>query len=455
MARDTIVAISTPPGEGALAVIRCTGPSALSIVQELGRWDSPPEERRAIVRRLYEGDQLLDEAVVVVFYGPRSFSGEDTVEVSCHGGRITPQRVLDAFLARGARPAEAGEFTRRALENGRLDLVQAEAIADVIHAESVEAQRLAQEHLSGRLSTALTSIREQLFELVVLVEAAIDFSLEEHVYTITAQEIAAKVVPVQEEIQALLATYDDGRLRQEGIRLAIVGPPNAGKSSLLNVLLGEERAIVTDIAGTTRDYIEESCAIRGVHFRLVDTAGIRATQDVVESIGVERSLQIAKSADVVLVVGDVTKPQELAPMLDDWSGQVHGVLWNKSDLLHEQVLPDLVDVSLPSSPPQLLSSVRAVDQLPALEGLLLTLAERAGYRSSGGSVLISRARHRDALLEADELLENSVNAAFMGLDHSFIALDLRAAMDAIAALTGAITSDDILNTIFAGFCIGK
>lgn len=455
MARDTIAAISTAPGEGALVVIRVSGPNAVKVLQDLARMDSTPEDRKAYVRRLYEGEELLDEVVFVTFFGPRSFTGEDTVEISCHGGRITPQRVLDAILARGVRTAEAGEFTRRALENGRLDLVQAEAIADIIHAESVEAQKLAQEHLSGRLSDALMSIREKLFELVVLVEAAIDFSLEEHVYTISPQEIAGRVAPIQEEIHALLATYDDGRLRHEGIRLAIVGPPNAGKSSLLNLLLGEERAIVTDIAGTTRDYIEESCMIRGVLFRLVDTAGLRATDDVVEAIGVERSRKMADAADVVLMVGDATNPEELAPVVDDFQHRIFGVLWNKADLVSAPPTPEFIAVEGPNAPPVVLASVKQNANVDGIEGLLLELASRAGYRTSGGSVLISRARHRDTLVEADTLLENAVNAAYLGLDHTFIALDLRAAMDSVASLTGAITSDDILNKIFAGFCIGK
>lgn len=455
MARDTIAALSTAPGVGALVVIRCTGPRALEVLCDLGRWETPPEARRATLRSLHDGDDLLDEAIVLVFRGPNSFTGEDTFELMCHGGKITPQRVLDAIFARGVRPAEAGEFTRRALENGCLDLVQAEAIVDVIHAESVEAQKLGQEHLSGKLSTALMSIRMQLFELVVLVEAAIDFSLEEHVYTISPQEIAERAAPIQDEIARLLATYDDGRLRQEGVRLAIVGPPNAGKSSLLNHLLREERAIVTEIAGTTRDYLEESCAVRGIHFRLVDTAGIRATDDVVEAIGVERSKKMADQADVVLLVGDLSKPSELEPLLETYQGRVLGVLWNKADLVGGASASIPAGLHVPHDVRSIVASVRDGLGVEAIDALLVELAERAGYGSASGSVLISRARHRDTLLEADRLLEVAVNAGFMGLDHSFIAMDLRASMDAVASLTGAITSDDILNQIFDGFCIGK
>lgn len=447
MARETIVALSTPPGEGALGVIRCTGPRAVEMLRALAVFPQPPEDRRAYLRQLrYEGE-LLDQAVVVVFYGPQSFTGEDTVELSCHGGRVTLQRVLDAMLAAGARPAEAGEFSRRALENGRLDLVQVEAIADIIHAESVEAQKLAQAQLEGRLSMALGQIREPLFELVVLVEAAIDFALEEHVYTISAEEISERAAPIIENIDALLSTYDDGRLRHEGVRLAIVGPPNAGKSSLLNHLLGEERAIVTDIEGTTRDFIEESALIRGVHFRLIDTAGLRQTEDQVEALGVARARKLAQEADVVLVVGDASKPEQLGPILEELAGRSYGVLWNKVDLSDAPPAPGGVasaEVSL-----------RTGASLDALGELLLELAGSAGYYSAKGSVLITRARHKNTLEDAREKLVVAVDAGFQGLDHSFIALDLRASLDAIATMTGAITSDDILNTIFAGFCVGK
>lgn len=447
MARDTIVALSTPPGEGALGVIRCTGPRAVEILCQLAVFTQPPEDRKAYVRPLRQDGEILDEAVVVVFYGPRSFTGEDTVELSCHGGRITLQRVLDALLAAGARPAEAGEFSRRALENGRLDLVQVEAIADIIHAESVEAQKLAQSHLAGRLSAELQAIRDPLFELVVLVEAAIDFALEEHVYTISPEEIRDRATPIRSAIESLLATYDDGRLRHEGIKLAIVGPPNAGKSSLLNHLLAEERAIVTDIEGTTRDYIEESCLIRGVHFRLVDTAGLRDTTDRVEALGVEHARRFAQSADVVLVVGDASKPEQLTPIFDELSDRQFGVLWNKTDLV-SSLLPTHGVATR-----QL--SLQTGEGVEELESLLLELAAEAGYYRSKGSVLITRARHKDTLESALEYLDASVEAAFAGLDHSFIALDLRSSLDAIATMTGAITSDDILNTIFAGFCVGK
>lgn len=447
MSRDTIVALSTPPGEGALGVIRLSGSRAVAILQELAAFADAPQDRHAYLRRLRDNEDVLDQAVVVVFYGPHSFTGEDTVEISCHGGKITIQRVLDAITARGARLAEAGEFSRRALENNRLDLVQVEAIADVIHAQSVEAQRLAQQHLDGRLSASLREIREPLFELVALVEAAIDFSTEEHVYTISPEDIATKAAPLMDALDALLSTYDDGRMRSDGVRLAIVGPPNAGKSSLLNHLLDHERAIVTDIEGTTRDYIEESCQVGGIHFRLIDTAGIRETEDRVESIGVEQSRKLAQDADVVLLVGDASKPHQVHDLFEELSVRNVGVLWNKSDLCATP------QAQLGVASAQL--SLRTGEGIDALEPLLVDLAKHAGYGQSASSALLTRARHKETLSAAKDHLEQALEAADMGLDHTFIALDLRAALDAIASMTGAITSDDILNKIFAGFCIGK
>jgi|SRR5690625_1746703 len=447
MSRDTIVALSTPPGEGALGVIRASGPEAVAILRKLAAFENAPRDRHAYLKKLKEDDDVLDQAVVLTFYGPNSFTGEDTVEISCHGGRITLQRVLDAWIAHGARLAEPGEFSRRALENNRLDLVQVEAIADVIHAESIEAQRLAQRHLEGKLSQSLAAIREPLFQLVALVEAAIDFSTEEHVYTITPEEIHAQAAPICDAVDTLLRTYDDGRMRAEGVRLAIIGPPNAGKSSLLNHLLAHERAIVTDIEGTTRDYIEESCSIGGIHFRLVDTAGIRHTEDKVEAIGVEQSRRLAESADVVLLVGDASQPHQLDALAKEFSHLAYGVLWNKTDLMHAP-LPahGVASAAL---------SLRTQDNIEALEPLLVGLAERAGYGQSAGSALLTRARHKDTLTAARENLTQALEAADMGLDHTFIALDLRQALDHIASMTGAITSDDILNKIFDGFCIGK
>lgn len=446
--KRTIVAIATPSGEGALGVIRLSGDDALSIARQLAELPDEPESHRVYVRRLVEGDEVLDEAVILYFRAPRSFTGETVIELQCHGGRITLQRVLDACLRAGARLAEAGEFSRRALENGRLDLVQVEAIADVIHAQSESAQRLALQHLAGRLSREIDVLKAKLFELVTLVEAAIDFSLEEDVYTISPEEISEALRPIVSGTITLLGTYDAGRMRNDGIRLAIVGPPNAGKSSLLNHLLGEERALVTDIEGTTRDYLEESCRIGNLDFRLIDTAGIRATDDRVEAMGVERARALAREADVVLVVSDAARPEQEAELVEELDVSSVALLRNKVDLVAE---PPPAHSSFPS----VSVSLKTGSGLESLPGFFAEAAERAGYRVGAGTVLISRARHREALEDALSHLQRAEHAAHAGLDHTFIAQDLRAGLDALGTLTGAITADDILNRIFGDFCIGK
>ena len=467
--RETIAAIATPAGEGAIGVVRISGPRALHVAHALAGVPLDAASHRVHVRTLRHDGDVLDEAVVLTFRGPRSFTGEDVVELQCHGGSITLRRVLDAVLAQpGVHAAEPGAFSRQALLNGRLDLVQVEAIADIIHARSVAAQRLAQQHLAGRLSRDLAVIRERLFRVVTLVEAAIDFALEEDVYSISPAEIAAELAPALDGLRTLLATWDAGRLRHEGVRVAIVGRPNAGKSSLLNHLLGEDRALVTEIEGTTRDYLEEACELAGVRFVLVDTAGIRVTDDRVEALGVERARALAARADVVLLVADARDPAAAAALARELHVAVGGVLWNKRDLVPAAAavdggaataLPSLPDpLSLPPTwrdAPQAHVSLLTGEAVELIPELLTQLADRAGYRHTEETVLLSRARHRDTVAAAVASLERAIGAADAGMDHTFVALDLRAGLQSVASLTGAVTDDDILNAIFSDFCIGK
>lgn len=453
----TIAAIATPSGTGALGVIRISGPESETILAALTPGATLPHPRRAALRTLRDtSGEPLDEALVLHFPAPRSFTGEAVVELHCHGGRITLQRVLDAVLAAGARPADPGAFSRRALHNGRLDLLQVEAIAEMIHASSEAAQRQAVAHLQGRLSAALAPLRESLVALMVSVEAAIDFSLEEHVYSITGAEIAARCAPIAAGLRALLGTWDAGRLLREGVGVAIVGRPNAGKSSLLNHLLGEERALVTAVAGTTRDWIEETLRTGGLAFRLVDTAGLRATEDQVEALGIARARERAAAADVLLAVaeaGDTEAAAELATLAGDrpWA-----LLWNKADLrpapqgqgwCPAACAPPLRTIEL---------SLRTGAGCEALPPTLLALAAAAGLDGAEeGEVLLTRARHREAVAAALAALERGSDAAEAGLEHELIAMDLREALDHVASLTGAVTTDELLARIFDGFCIGK
>lgn len=392
---------------------------------------------------------MLDQALVLPFLAPASFTGEDVVELHCHGGRVTLRRVLDACLAEGAEPAEPGEFSRRAMLNGKLDLVQVEAIADIIHAESEAAQRLAQSHLAGRLSGAIDEAKEALAELVTLVEAAIDFSLEEHVYSISAEAIVERLAAPLATIRALLATYDAGRMQAEGVRVAIVGLPNAGKSTLLNHLLGEERAIVTDVAGTTRDTIEEAITVNGVRYVLVDTAGVRETSDTVEAIGVDRARAAAYVADVLVWVEDASAPPTTLEVLLGRSP--------RQPVVHVRNKADLVGAAgrASASAPHLAVSLTTGFGVEQLEPALVAAAEAAGLAPRSESVLLSRARHRALLEQALASLERAEEAAGSELGHELVALDLRGGLDALGDLTGAVTSDAVLNRIFGDFCIGK
>lgn len=462
MPQPTIAALATPWGAGALAVIRISGPGALSIVRGLGGLPSTEvESHRALLRTLRTPDgDPLDQALVLPFVGPRSFTGEDVVELHCHGGEVTVRRVLDALHRAGARAAEPGEFSRRALLNGKLDVVQVEAIADVVHAESEAAQRLAQAHLAGRLSAEIDRLKAALVELVVLVEAAIDFSLEEHVFTIGPAEIADRLAPVASGVAALLETYDAGRLCRDGVRVAIVGPPNAGKSTLLNRLLRHERAIVTEVPGTTRDTIEESVAVGGVRYHLVDTAGIRDTADRVEQLGVERSRRALEASDVALFVADASAPEpalETLSALSVLGSRPWALVLNKTDLAPAAVLKEsftrLTSLRAPSMVVE--TSLGLTAEVSAIEAALSALATSAGLRPGSESVLLSRARHRDLLEDARGALTAATEAASIGLGHELIATDLRSALHALGSLTGAVTSDDVLAKIFGEFCIGK
>ncbi len=447
--RDTIAAIATALGEAAIGVVRVSGSRAWAIARSLApSLPATPQGHRAWVRRLRHRGVVLDEAVILAFVAPRSFTGEDVVELQCHGGAATLRVVLGAVVELGARVAEPGEMSRRALLNGRLDLVQVEAIADVIHARGEAARLLAQAHLAGSLSGVLAELSEALVSVLMLVEATIDFSSEEHVYALAGEDVAARLDPILAEVGRLLGTWDAGRLRHDGVAVAIAGSPNAGKSSLLNRLLGTDRAIVSEIAGTTRDTVEDSLLIGGIEFRIVDTAGLRETSDRIEALGIERTRAAIARADIVIwVVGTDDGGLDEAASISHHTPV--GILWNKLDVREP-----------PAAPPAWASESLAVsltrgDGCDQLLPWLECLATHAGLRLDEDTQLITRARHREALTDALAALSRAREAAAAGVEPDCYALDLREAVDALGRLTGAVTSDEILNRIFAGFCIGK
>lgn len=472
MQDDTIVAIATPPGVGGVGVIRVSGANAFATVLPLlrrpqGQADLPPSHMLTYAHIIEPGSQeMLDEVLVAFMRAPRTYTREDVVEIQGHGGPLILQRILRAVLAQGVRMANPGEFTLRAFLNGRLDLAQAEAVMDLIGAETEAGHRLALQQLRGRLSEQVQEARRTILSVGARIEASIDFP-EEDVPTPRGDELLPLISEAQRQIDVLLASYQQGKLYRQGLRTAIIGRPNVGKSSLLNTLLRTERAIVTPIAGTTRDTVEEVANLRGIPLHLIDTAGITPTDDPIERIGVERSRAAAESADVVLLVFDGSEHlieqdhsvcHELKAMGFGSQNQLYQpgrpvvVVVNKFDrkqLIEWEVLKDTWPCA-----PLVATSTFTGEGLPELEETLAQLV-LAGKTLSSTSVLVTNARHEEALRRAAEHLQASLISLDRALPLDFVSIDLRAAYDTLGEVTGEATSDDLLDRIFNEFCIGK
>lgn len=450
---DTIVAPATPPGEGGVAIVRLSGPRAEALLREAFRSRSRPA--RPLSHHLYHGHlcradgAVIDEVLAVVMRAPHSYTGEDVAEVHCHGGVHLLRSVLDLFITAGARLARPGEFTERAFLNGRLDLAQAEAVAALIGARSEQAARAALAQLDGRLSQALHGFAGELRELLLLVEAHIDFS-DDDLGALDLGAVAARAAAVRRKMQELAATFDAGRPLREGVNVLILGRPNVGKSSLLNALLGEARAIVTAIPGTTRDTVEEQLVLGGIPVRLVDTAGVRDTADPIEQEGVRRAQAKARAADLVLLVIDASIPLtaedcmaiELAPPARTL------VVRNKSDLPAAGPFEALTAFSR-----QVDVAARSGAGLPALQEAVVSFfgGEAAGALAEGA--VVTERRHREALEAGCAALERFAVAA--GAPLECLALELREALAALGLITGETTPEDLLQEIFGRFCIGK
>ncbi len=437
---DTIAAIATPPGSGAIAVIRMSGSQATAVLQAcIGKVTQP---RRATLAYVRDSQGLVvDEVVATYFAAPASYTGEDVVELSCHGGMLVTRRVLERLLQCGARPAEPGEFTRRAFENGRMDLTRAEAVMDVINAGSDLALRAAQNQLHGAIFRKVEAAADRLISVAAHVEAYIDFP-EEDIAPDTTQELVEAVDAVCAELRLLLATADEGRLLREGIRTAIVGAPNVGKSSLLNMLLGYERAIVSSTAGTTRDTIEESVSLGGLRLRLIDTAGLHESTDAIERAGMERSRRAGAEADLVLEVADATLPPARAE-LPQTTAQ-HILLLNKCDLPEH---PDWAGADA------LRISCRTGQGQEALAAAITALFLHGGGEPD--TLAAINTRHRYALQQALDYLAAARAGLLGGLSPELTDIDLRAALDALGSISGRVDTEDILTRVFATFCLGK
>ena len=466
MESQTIAAIATGLTESGIGIIRISGPESYEIIRKIFRTKSGKEPDLQESHRVHYGfimnvsretsDQFLDEVLMLNMKGPRSYTGEDTIEIDCHGGVLMMKRVLDTVIRSGARLAEPGEFTKRAFLNGRLDLSQAEAVIDVINAKNDRALRASVAQLKGSVSRRIRECREKLLEDTAYIEAALDDP--EHIELDGFSEKLGQDVEETEKIlRHLIDTAEDGRIMKEGIRTAIVGKPNAGKSSLLNVLLGEERAIVTDIAGTTRDTLEETINLKGVTLNMIDTAGIRETEDTVERIGVERALKAAREADLVIYVVDSSVPLEeadrqITSFLNENQKKAI-VLLNKNDLKPAVMEGELRDL-LPKETRILSVSAKEEAGIRELEDLIEEMFYRGGI-SYNYELYITSARQKEALIHAVTSLEQVKNSIAQDMPEDFYSIDLMNAYTELGYILGEEVDEDLVNEIFSKFCMGK
>lgn len=476
MQNDTIAAIATPSGMGGIGIIRVSGADAFNIVLPLirrarGATALPPSHQLTYAQVLDPTTaEVLDEVLVAFMHAPHTYTCEDVVEIQGHGGPLVLRRILRAVLTQGARMANAGEFTLRAFLNGRLDLAQAEAVMDLIGAQTEAGQRLAMQQLRGRLSEQVEEARHAILGVIARIEASIDFP-EEDVPTPQPHELRPLVEQAQRLVARLLAGSEQGRLYHQGLRTVIIGRPNVGKSSLLNALLRSERAIVTPIAGTTRDTVEEMVNVRGIPLHLIDTAGITPGDDLIEQIGVQRSRAAAESADVVLLVfdGSESLTEQDRRIIAELQAMGFGLGSHDDDTAYRRNRPVIVVLNKADREEQI--DTRTLHQLwpqstfvttSTLTSAGLTALEEAiadlvlqGRTVHSESVLVTSTRHQEALRRAAEHLQASLQPLAQRLPLDFVSIDLRAAYDALGEVTGETASDDLLDRIFSEFCIGK
>lgn len=454
---DTICAVSTPQGMGGIAIIRVSGPQALSIVQR--RWQGKAldsiKSHTVHLGRLVDADgEILDQAVLTVYCAPNSFTGEDVVELACHGSMWIQQQAVQTLIDAGCRHATAGEFTRRAFANGRMDLSQAEAVADVIEAQSRAAHHVAMNQMRGRYSDELKALRDKLLHFTALIELELDFG-EEDVTFADRSEVTALAHEIHTSITRLADSYRDGNAIKGGIPVAIVGQTNAGKSTLLNALLGDERALVSNIHGTTRDTIEDTVVMGGTLFRFIDTAGIRQSSDAVERMGIERSWQAIDKASLVLWVVDVTSADTsmARDIMAHCSGKALIAVLNKTDLDDDFAARSELNDLLPQDTPVVAISAKSDSDVEALRDLIVKTAFMPSVDSD--AVIVTNARHYQALTRARDAIARAIDGLCSGLSGDLLDQDIRECLHWLGEITGEITTDNILGEIFSHFCIGK
>ena len=462
MKEDVICAISTPPGMGAIAVVRLSGDGSITLVDEVFHSPSGKKLSEAGPNTVHFGrveweGTLLDEVLVTVFHAPRSFTGEESVEISCHGSTYIQQKLVELLLSRGARLALAGEFTRRAFRNGKFDLSQAEAVADLIASSSRASHRVAMNQMRGGFAKKLGDLRDKLLQFVSLIELELDFS-EEDVEFANREKLHELTVEIEREIDSLAGSFQLGNAIKSGIPVAIIGETNAGKSTLLNLLLQEEKAIVSDIHGTTRDVIEDTMNIGGVTFRFIDTAGIRHTTDAIETMGIERTFRKIEQASIVLWVIDLTTSREkiaalAASIMPKVVGKKVILLFNKSDLASDLVRQDMSGILPDLKGDRLFISAKTRRDTDHLQELLVQAAAIPSL--SEEDVIVTNLRHYESLTKALDAIRRVKEGIEMGITHDFLSQDIRECMFYLGEITGQISTDEILGNIFSKFCIGK
>ena len=459
---STICAISTPYGSGGIAVVRVSGESAIQIVDTLFHGRKSLTEAKAYTVHYGEikkptpipslkgsennEQEILDQVLVSVFRAPHSFTGEDVVEIACHGSMYIQQTLLQWLVDAGCQLAKAGEFTQRAFLNGKMDLTEAEAVADLIAAQTKAEKDLALSQLRGGISNELAALRERLLTFTSLVELELDFADHEELEFADRSELFALAQEIDTTIGNLVRSFKTGNAIKQGIPVAIIGAPNVGKSTLLNALLGEERAIVSDIQGTTRDTVEDTLVLDGMLFRFIDTAGMRQTDDTIENLGIERSRQAAQKAVVLIHLQDATQPVDILSELDDINEKKIIQIYNKVDLLGKEAMRREGDEA------RIYLSAKS-GNVEVLKQQLITFA-REQY-DTRNAVTISNTRHYEALVRAQEAIQRVQDGLQMQISGEFLSMDLQDCLSALGEITGQITSQEVLNNIFGKFCIGK
>jgi tRNA modification GTPase len=450
IANETIVAISTPPGRGGIGIVRLSGPHAQEIGGALIRVRQPLEHARARVAEIVDPDTQakLDEAVVTWFAAPNSYTGEELVEIAAHGSPVVLDLLVRLALQRGARLARPGEFTERAFLSGRIDLTQAEAVRDLIEAQTLYQARVAAEQMGGALSRRIQPAKQALVELIAVLEAGIDFA-EDDIDVTPDTEIVTRIATISNELESLARSFEHGRIVRSGLSLAIVGRPNVGKSSLFNRLVERERAIVTATPGTTRDLVTERVSLGGIPLELIDTAGLRESNEEAESLGIQKSREALADADVALIILDGSVPvrDDERELIASLAGRRSLVVRNKSDLTPED--PERAEPSLFSVQTSALTGAGIAE----LRDALLALVRGSGGESESG--MLTSLRHQEAVSGAISSLAAATRAVPNRIPHEMLLLDLYAALRHLDSLTGETTPDDILNRIFSSFCIGK